>query len=133
MQQKIYMRLHRAASLLRIQHSPKLLWPLLSQDGYKFDGWYSDEACTQELTGTPNVGDTYYAKWSKDEIDSIYGTGKNVDLGIIAGRRKHQRDVGFSGTIALDVPESAPRLFYRQHQRHDREHHPGGRPEARYV
>lgn len=81
------------------------------QDGYKFDGWYSDEACTQELTGTPNVGDTYYAKWSKDEIDSIYGTGKNVDLGIIAEGGSTSATVGFTGTIALDRAESDHNYF----------------------
>lgn len=81
------------------------------QDGYKFEGWYRDEACTQELTGTPNVRDTYYAKWSKDEIDSIYGTGKNVDLGTIAEGGSTSATVGFTGTIALDRAESDHNYF----------------------
>lgn len=81
------------------------------QDGYKFEGWYRDEACTRELTGTPNVGDTYYANWSKDEIDSIYGTGKNVDLGTIAEGGSTSATVGFTGTIALDRAESDHNYF----------------------
>ena len=81
------------------------------QDGYKFEGWYSDEACTQELTGTPNVRDTYYAKWSKDEIDSIYGTGKNVDLGIIAEGGSTSATVGFTGSKKLVNHESDHNYF----------------------
>ena len=81
------------------------------QDGYKFEGWYRDEACTQELTGTPNVGDTYYAKWSKDEIDSIYGTGKNVDLGIIAEGGSTSATVGFTGSKKLVDHESDHNYF----------------------
>lgn len=81
------------------------------RDGYKFDGWYSDEACTQELTGTPNVRDTYYAKWSKDEIDSIYGTGKNVDLGIIAEGGSTSATVGFTGSKKLVNHESDHNYF----------------------
>lgn len=81
------------------------------RDGYKFDGWYSNEACTQELTGTPNVRDTYYAKWSKDEIDSIYGTGKNVDLGIIAEGGSTSATVGFTGSKKLVDHESDHNYF----------------------
>lgn len=81
------------------------------RDGYKFEGWYSDEACTQELTGTPNVRDTYYAKWSKDEIDSIYGTGKNVDLGIIAEGGSTSATVGFTGSKKLVDHESDHNYF----------------------
>jgi len=89
--------------------SGKLAAPV--RDGYKFEGWYSDEACTQELTGTPNVRDTYYAKWSKDEIDSIYGTGKNVDLGTIAEGGSTSATVGFTGSKKLVDHESDHNYF----------------------
>ena len=33
------------------------------KDGCIFDGWYTDEAFTQNFTGTPAANSTYYAKW----------------------------------------------------------------------
>lgn len=80
------------------------------RDGYKFEGWYADEACAQKFTGTPSAGSTYYAKWSKDEIDSIYGS-KNIDLGTIPEGGSTSATVGFTGTVALDYAESDHNYF----------------------
>ena len=59
----------------------------------------------------PNVGDTYYAKWSKDEIDSIYGNGKNVDLGTIVEGESTSATVGFTGSKKLVDYESDHNYF----------------------
>lgn len=40
-----------------------------TRTGYSFKGWYSDEACTEEITGIAagSIGDRcFYAKWEKD-------------------------------------------------------------------
>ena len=43
------------------------------KDGCIFGGWYTDETCTQEFTGTPAANSTYYAKWSEiiAEVDGV--------------------------------------------------------------
>ena len=58
-----------------------------------------------------SVGKTYYAKWTEDKDDSIYGQSKNVDLGIIAEGGSTSATVGFTGTIALDRAESDHNYF----------------------
>lgn len=44
------------------------------KDGCIFGGWYTDEACTQEFTGTPAANSTYYAKW-EEAAASVNGVG----------------------------------------------------------
>ena len=56
--------------------SGKLATPI--KDGCIFDGWYTDKACTQNLTGTPTANSTYYAKWS--EIIAAVGGTKYASL-----------------------------------------------------
>ena len=72
------------------------------QDGYKFEGWYESEDFSSSAVTNASVGKTYYAKWTGDKDDSIYGQSKNVDLGIIAEGGSTSATVGFTGTIALD-------------------------------
>lgn len=57
------------------------------RDGYTFDGWYLDSACTlpaEENIVTLIFGDTYYAKWVKDSTDDNDGTDvvANGDLSV---------------------------------------------------
>lgn len=44
------------------------------KDGCIFDGWYTDEACTQNFTDTPTANSTYYAKW-EEAAASVNGVG----------------------------------------------------------
>ena len=76
------------------------------RDGYKFEGWYESEDFSGSAVTDASVGKTYYAKWTEDKDDSIYGQSKNVDLGIIAEGGSTSATVGFTGTIALDRAES---------------------------
>ena len=76
------------------------------QDGYKFEGWYESKDFSGSAVTDASVGKTYYAKWTEDKDDSIYGQSKNVDLGIIAEGGSTSATVGFTGTIALDRAES---------------------------
>lgn len=51
-------------------------------DGYEFDGWYTDEACSQKVTDSavtnqklkivPTDGTTYYAKFVKSATNKLY-------------------------------------------------------------
>ena len=84
--------------------SGKLAAPV--RDGYKFEGWYESEDFSGSAVTDASVGKTYYAKWTEDKDDSIYGQSKNVDLGIIAEGGSTSATVGFTGTIALDRAES---------------------------
>ena len=81
------------------------------QDGYKFEGWYESEDFSSSAVTDASVGKTYYAKWTEDKDDSIYGQSKNVDLGIIAEGGSTSATVGFTGTIALDRAESDHNYF----------------------
>ena len=81
------------------------------QDGYKFEGWYESENFSGSAVTDASVGKTYYAKWTEDKDDSIYGQSKNVDLGIIAEGGSTSATVGFTGTIALDRAESDHNYF----------------------
>ena len=81
------------------------------QDGYKFEGWYESEDFSGSAVTDASVGKTYYAKWTEDKDDSIYGQSKNVDLGIIAEGGSTSATVGFTGTIALDRAESDHNYF----------------------
>lgn len=76
------------------------------RDGYKFEGWYESKDFSGSAVTDASVGKTYYAKWTEDKDDSIYGQSKNVDLGIIAEGGSTSATVGFTGTIALDHAES---------------------------
>lgn len=76
------------------------------RDGYKFEGWYESEDFSGSAVTDASVGKTYYAKWTEDKDDSIYGQSKNVDLGTIAEGGSTSATVGFTGTIALDRAES---------------------------
>lgn len=89
--------------------SGKLAAPI--QDGYKFEGWYESENFSGSAVTDASVGKTYYAKWTEDKDDSIYGQSKNVDLGIIAEGGSTSATVGFTGTIALDRAESDHNYF----------------------
>ncbi|MDO4281884.1 MAG: leucine-rich repeat protein, partial [Peptococcaceae bacterium] len=58
----------------------KLATPI--RDGYVFDGWYSDQGLTQEVTdNVAEAGQTYYAKWT----ESSESAGKNVSLAMTYG------------------------------------------------
>ena len=81
------------------------------RDGYKFEGWYTDEAFKNKFEGTPEAGSTYYAKWSKDQYDSIYGNVKHVDLGTIYCGDTTSATVGFLGTKALETYKSDHGFF----------------------
>lgn len=89
--------------------SGKLAAPV--KDGYKFEGWYESEDFSSSAVTDASVGKTYYAKWTEDKDDSIYGQSKNVDLGIIAEGGSTSATVGFTGTIALDRAESDHNYF----------------------
>lgn len=81
------------------------------RDGYKFEGWYESKDFSGSAVTDASVGKTYYAKWTEDKDDSIYGQSKNVDLGIIAEGGSTSATVGFTGTIALDRAESDHNYF----------------------
>ena len=81
------------------------------RDGYKFEGWYESEDFSGSAVTDASVGKTYYAKWTEDKDDSIYGQSKNVDLGTIAEGGSTSATVGFTGTIALDRAESDHNYF----------------------
>lgn len=89
--------------------SGKLAAPV--RDGYKFEGWYESEDFSGSAVTDASVGKTYYAKWTEDKDDSIYGQSKNVDLGIIAEGGSTSATVGFTGTIALDRAASDHNYF----------------------
>lgn len=89
--------------------SGKLAAPV--RDGYKFEGWYESEDFSGSAVTDASVGKTYYAKWTEDKDDSIYGQSKNVDLGIIVEGGSTSATVGFTGTIALDRAESDHNYF----------------------
>lgn len=81
------------------------------RDGYKFEGWYGSKDFSGSAVTDAVVGSTYYAKWTEDKDDNIYGQSKNVDLGIIAEGGSTSATVGFTGTIALDRAESDHNYF----------------------
>ena len=57
-----------------------------TRDGYDFEGWYSDEALTQRVTGsvTVNENTTLYAKW----------TGKTVNYTIVYMKEEYNNSTG---------------------------------------
>ena len=81
------------------------------QDGYKFEGWYESEDFSGSAVTDASVGKTYYAKWTEDKDDSIYGQSKNVDLGIIAEGGSTSATVGFTGSKKLVDHESDHNYF----------------------
>ena len=54
-----------------------------TRDGYTFDGWYTDEACTQAYDfSTPVTADlTLYAKWTKNATNSGGNGGSGTNGG----------------------------------------------------
>lgn len=89
--------------------SGKLATPI--QDGYKFEGWYESKDFSGSAVTDASVGKTYYAKWTEDKDDSIYGQSKNVDLGIIAEGGSTSATVGFTGSKKLVNHESDHNYF----------------------
>ena len=89
--------------------SGKLAAPV--KDGYKFEGWYESEDFSGSAVTDASVGKTYYAKWTEDKDDSIYGQSKNVDLGIIAEGGSTSATVGFTGSKKLVDHESDHNYF----------------------
>lgn len=89
--------------------SGKLAAPI--QDGYKFEGWYESENFSGSAVTDASVGKTYYAKWTEDKDDSIYGQSKNVDLGTIAEGGSTSATVGFTGSKKLVDHESDHNYF----------------------
>ena len=89
--------------------SGKLAAPV--RDGYKFEGWYESEDFSGSAVTDASVGKTYYAKWTEDKDDSIYGQSKNVDLGIIAEGGSTSATVGFTGSKKLVDHESDHNYF----------------------
>ena len=81
------------------------------RDGYKFEGWYESEDFSGSAVTDASVGKTYYAKWTEDKDDSIYGQSKNVDLGIIAEGGSTSATVGFTGSKKLVNHESDHNYF----------------------
>ena len=81
------------------------------RDGYKFEGWYESEDFSGSAVTDASVGKTYYAKWTEDKDDSIYGQSKNVDLGIIAEGGSTSATVGFTGSKKLVDHESDHNYF----------------------
>ena len=80
------------------------------KDGYKFDGWYKNEACTEAVTADdPAAGQTYYAKWT-DSVDEIPGKdeGKQmaVDLGSAVYGETPSATVLFDGADELKEVKS---------------------------
>ncbi len=78
--------------------SGKLATPI--KDGCIFDGWYTDEACTQNFTGTPTANSTYYAKWS--EIIAAVGS---VNYSTLTAAINAAQD-GDTVTMLKDVDEN---------------------------
>ena len=70
------------------------------KDGCIFDGWYTDEACTQNFTGTPTANSTYYAKWS--EIIAAVGS---VNYSTLTAAINAAQD-GDTVTMLKDVDEN---------------------------
>ena len=87
----------------------KLVTPI--RDGYKFEGWYESEDFSGSAVTDASVGKTYYAKWTEDKDDSIYGQSKNVDLGTIAEGGSTSATVGFTGSKKLVDYESDHNYF----------------------
>ena len=81
------------------------------RDGYKFEGWYESEDFSGSAVTDASVGKTYYAKWTEDKDDSIYGQSKNVDLGTIAEGGSTSATVGFTGSKKLVDHESDHNYF----------------------
>lgn len=81
----------------------KLATPI--RDGYKFTGWYKNEACTETVTADdPAAGQTYYAGW-EESADKIPGKdeGKQmaVDLGSAVYGETPSATVLFEGSDEL--------------------------------
>ena len=89
--------------------SGKLAAPV--KDGCKFEGWYESEDFSGSAVTDASVGKTYYAKWTEDKDDSIYGQSKNVDLGTIAEGGSTSATVGFTGSKKLVDHESDHNYF----------------------
>ena len=45
--------------------------PSPTRAGFKFDGWYEDEACTVEVTTKPITATTLYAKWKDSPLATV--------------------------------------------------------------
>lgn len=93
--------------------SGKLAAPI--RDGYKFIGWYKNEACTEAVTADdPAAGQTYYAKWT-DSVDEIPGKDKGkqmaVDLGTVYSGDTKSETVPFKGEDTLDTVTSERNYF----------------------
>lgn len=63
--------------------------PVLSEEGYTFDGWYLDANCTQKATAgaTITADTTLYAKWTKNAPKPVTPepTPKKDNTGLIVG------------------------------------------------
>ncbi len=45
--------------------------PTPTKAGFKFDGWYEDEACTIKVTAKPITATTLYAKWADAPLATV--------------------------------------------------------------
>ncbi len=77
--------------------------PSSLDEGYKFRGWYKDEACTEEFkfdSTMPAHGLKLYAKWAADPVDvKVHLSLKNDETTTI-------EDLDYASTISLsDLPK----------------------------
>lgn len=53
--------------------------PVPTREGYTFAGWFSDAACTEEVTATSSVGARIlYAKWEKNTYSVVFDGNTNT-------------------------------------------------------
>lgn len=103
-----------------------------TKEGYEFDGWYSDEYCSEEFKATfipanTSKDITLYAKWkkintfeiilNKDDIEFTYSVlGKSVSLKAADGYTDYKWQIGgmepvFGQNITIDMADYLPSKY----------------------
>ena len=81
-----------------------------TREGYSFDGWYSDAALTQKVTGpvTITAHTTFYAKWSADDYTITYDLNGGTLANGLSNPAKYNTE---TDDFTLNNPEKLGHTF----------------------
>ena len=94
-----------ASGLVTVPEAPK-------KEGFKFDGWYSDELFTERwdfLTSVANENTVLYAKWVSLQEDSLFSVTVSTNLGGVITVNPTRAAEGEIVTITV-TPDKGSRL-----------------------